>query len=76
MNLNPYLTAIVASIVLTQLANAAPCQVVENGKPVNARFTGKPWETTPDGLVAEGTGRFIHATKALGAGDFRITARL
>lgn len=76
MNLNPYLTAIVASIVLTQLANAAPCQVVENGKAVNARFTGKPWETTPDGLVAEGTGRFIHATRGLGAGDFHIKARV
>ena len=76
MNLNPYLTAIVASIVLNQLANAAPCQVVENDKPVNARFTGKPWEATPDGLVAEGTGRFIHATRGLGAGDFHIKARV
>jgi sialidase-1 len=55
---------------------ASPSRVVEAGKPADARFVGKPWDFTPDGLAAEGTGRFLYARHGLGAGDFRITARL
>ena len=50
--------------------------VVEAGKPVDARFVGKPWDTAADGLTAEGTGRFLYAHHGLGEGDFRIAARL
>ena len=63
-------------IVLTSFADGAPCQIVENGKPAKARFSGKSWEITPDGLVGEGTGNFLHATHDLAAGDFRIKARV
>lgn len=60
----------------TNLHGATPSRVVEAGKPVDARFVGKPWDTTADGLAAEGTGRFLYARHGLGEGDFRVTARL
>lgn len=60
----------------TNLHGASPSHVVEAGKPVDARFVGKPWDTTADGLAAEGTGRFLYARHGLGEGNFRITARL
>lgn len=51
--------------------------VVVGGKTQAAtRVTGLPWETSHDGLTAEGTGRFLHANPLLGSGDFRIKARL
>lgn len=37
---------------------------------------GAAWETSADGLTAQGTGRFLYAAKSVSAGDFQIKARL
>ncbi len=50
--------------------------VVQDGKATAAQYKGATWEETKEGLSAEGTGRFLYATKHLAAGDFHITARL
>lgn len=50
--------------------------VVQAGKPLAVRQIGAAWEDAADGLAAAGTGRFLFAAQDLGAGDFRIAARL
>jgi hypothetical protein len=68
-------TILVASVCGTPLPAAEHQAVVLDGKSVAARCAGA-WEKTPDGLAAEGTGRYLYADKQIGAGDFRIVARL
>jgi sialidase-1 len=49
----------------------------EEGTPAtDAVYEGAAWERSADGLSAQGTGRFLYAPQALGAGDFTVTARL
>ncbi len=50
--------------------------VVADGEARAVEYEGAPWERVGDGLSAGGTGRFLYAAKALGAGDFQIRARL
>ena len=76
MKRNLVSAALAAALSYLPLPAAERADVVQNGKPVGARFTGKDWDTTADGLMAEGTGRFIRSVRGLGAGDFRVSARL
>ncbi len=70
------LAGIVGLAAVTSLSASEKLSVVTAGKTEAARVIGPAWELTPQGLTAEGTGRFLYAKKAIGAGDFRITARL
>jgi sialidase-1 len=58
------------------VALAEKLVVVNNGQPVSVRYTGAPWTIVEGGLNAEGVGRYLYATRYLGDGDFRVTARL
>ena len=49
---------------------------VHNGQARSVREIGDKWTTKEGALVCGGTGNFLVAGKALGAGDFRIRARL
>ena len=62
--------------LVASLGAAEKLTVVAAGKAEATREIGAAWEKTPQGLAAEGTGRFLYAPKALGAGDFRVTAKL
>ena len=57
-------------------ALAGELSVVKDGKSAAATFEGAAWETTNDGLTAEGTGRYLWALKTVATGDFRIEAQL
>ena len=73
----PLVSACAAILALPcPVARAETVGVVSAGKPVSARFGGQPWRETAEGLVAEGTGRFLNPKVEVGSGDFRITARL
>lgn len=71
---------IIVQLVASTLAACAfatdNVTVVHDGKAIAARYVGAPWQQAADGLVAEGTGRFLYADKELAAGDFRISALL
>jgi sialidase-1 len=70
------LVAILAGTLCVPRAAAETLAVVQDGKAVAVRYAGAAWEQTPDGVSAEGTGRFLYAGKDLESGDFHITARL
>ncbi len=70
------MAVLAAGLSCVPLSAAENVDVVQNGKAVSARFTGKAWDPTPEGLVAEGTERFIRASNGLDAGDFRVRAKL
>ncbi len=57
-------------------ALAGELNVVKDGKVAAATFEGPAWERTDDGLTAEGTGRFLYATRSVAVGDFLIKAEL
>jgi sialidase-1 len=59
-----------------QLFAAGKLAAVQDGKAVAVRYVGPAWENVASGLVAVGTERFLYAGRQLGAGDFRIAARL
>ena len=61
---------------LTVKAGAGTVDVVSNGLAPAAKIAGAPWTATAAGMEAEGTGRFLYAKQSLGAGDFRVTAKL
>jgi len=65
----------VTATLLSSLS-AAEYAAVQDGKPIAVRYTGPAWQTTPEGIAGEGTGRFLYATRNLEPGDFHITARL
>jgi sialidase-1 len=74
-------TAVFVVVLITSASvafspGADDLAVVREGKVAAAEFEGGEWETVADGLAAEGTGRFLYATKTVGTGDFQIQARL
>jgi len=57
-------------------ATADRVDAILDGKPLAVHYAGVPWERTEEGLSAQGTGRLVHATKQIGTGDFRVSARI
>ena len=49
---------------------------VDKGKALGVREIGDKWTCKEGSLVCGGPGNFLVAGKAIGAGDFRIRARL
>ncbi len=77
----PHPTAVLVIVLITGVsvavsAGADELAVVQEGKAAAAEFEGGEWEMVADGLAAEGTGRFLYATKTVGTGDFQIRGRL
>ncbi len=70
------IACIVACVLCTRLLAAEALVVVRDGRAVAVQYAGAAWEEVGGGLAASGTGRFLYAGKHLGAGDFRIAARL
>jgi len=74
-------TSLTISSLITLFLLSLPCPadslvVVDDGKPASAKAVGGDWQKTASGLTAEGVGRYLYATKGLGAGDFHLTARV
>jgi sialidase-1 len=63
---------------LALCASADELAVVREGRALSeaVECEGPAWEASPDGLAAEGTGRFLYAAKTVAAGDFRVRASL
>lgn len=72
---NVIIAGLVSCTLLSSLS-AAELAAVQDGQALAVRYAGAAWQATPEGLVAEGTGRFLYAAKDLDAGDFHITVRL
>jgi sialidase-1 len=68
-------------ILLLSLSAAVPAEsgtlvCVDGGEAKGVRVEGAAWKTAEGALVCEGTGNFLYAPRAIGAGDFRVEARL
>ncbi|MCP4782561.1 MAG: exo-alpha-sialidase [Fuerstiella sp.] len=67
---------VLMALLIPMFAQAEESVVVRTGERLTARVVGGTWDETPDGIMAEGTGRFLYANEGIGAGDFHISARL
>jgi len=72
--MRPYVTILLALSCLAACAGEAV--LVENGVPKAVRQDGKAWTQGNGYLECGGTGNYLMAERSLGAGDFRIRARL
>lgn len=75
MKISP-ITALLFTGLFTSATAAEQLAVVRDGTPAAARAAGGPWKETDAGLAAAGENRYLRAGTGLGAGDFRVTARL
>jgi hypothetical protein len=76
MNKRLILVSLAISAMFGISALADELIVVKNGKALQARYEGSPWQSSAKGLSSEGTGKFLYATRVPGQGDFNISARL
>ena len=70
------IVGLVASALPVRLCAAEEAVFVEKGNARSVREIGNKWTCKEGALVCGGMGNFLVAGKAVGAGDFRIRARL
>ena len=68
-------TSVVANILVVTACHAAETVFVKQGEPLAIVEAGQAWRRGAGWLENSGTGNFLYASKQLGPGDFKITAR-